>query len=150
MRFAHTAKFKLTNILIAFSLLCITGVSLCHAQQPDNQDSALSENISQPSEHIFNLLHKQRDYYFNISCHSINKVNFEKEPDFSKRNIVRGLIPLGSDKKNYVGFAWDRATKKLYIDLNRNKDLTDDPNGIFENKGRGSYQYFRDIHRIYG
>ena len=145
MRFAHTAKFKLINILITFSLICIAGVSLCHAQQSDKQDATPSDNALQPSEHIFNLQHKQRDFYFNISCHSINKVKFEKEPDFGQRNIVRGLIPLGSNKKNYVGFAWDRANNTLYIDLNRNRDLTDDPNGILTSKLHGSFQHFRDI-----
>ncbi|MCP4611092.1 MAG: hypothetical protein GY845_20475 [Planctomycetes bacterium] len=146
MIFALSAKFKLVNLIIIIPLMWITGVSLCHAQQSDHQDTALSENVLQPSEHIFNLQHKQRFFYFNISCHSINKVKFEKEPDFGRRNIVRGLIPLGSDKKNYIGFAWDRVNKKLHVDLNRNKDLTDDPNGIFESKGSSSFQYFRDIH----
>jgi hypothetical protein len=145
MSLAHTAKFNLINILIAFSLLYTTGVSLCHAQQPDNQDATLSENALQPSEHIFNLQHTQRDYYFNIMCSSINKVKFEKEPDFGKRHIIRGSIPLGSNKKNNVGFAWDRTQKKLYVDLNRNKDLTDDPNGIFESKDSSSFQFFREI-----
>ncbi len=145
MIFAHTAKFKLINILITFSLMGIAGVSLCHAKQSDDQDTELSEGVLQPAEHIFNLQHKQRDFYFNISCHSINKVKFEKEPDFDQRNIVRGLIPLGSNKKNYVGFAWDRANNTLYIDLNRNRDLTDDPNGILTSKLHGSFQHFRDI-----
>ena len=145
MIFAHTAKFKSINILIAFLLLCIAGVSLCHAQQSDKQAATLSENVLQPSEHIFNLQHKQREFHFYTSCRSINKVNFEKEPDFGRRHIVRGLIPLGSERKKYVGFAWDRANKKLYIDLNRNRDLTDDPNGIFTSKESSPFQNFRDI-----
>jgi hypothetical protein len=125
--------------------MCIAGVSLCHAQQSGDQDTELSEGVLKSAEHIFNLQHKQRNFYFNISCHSINKVNFEKEPDFGQRNMVRGLIPFGSNKKNYVGFAWDRANNTLYIDLNRNRDLTDDPNGIFTSKQSSSFQYFRDI-----
>ncbi len=147
MRFAHTAKFKLTNIIIAFSLLCIIRVCLCHAQQLDKQDATLSENLLQPSEHIFNLQYKQRDFNFYILNSSINnKVIFEKEPDFGRRHIIRGSIPFGSNKKNYLGFAWDRANYKLYIDLNSNRDLTDDPNGIFTCKEkRIPNQYFRDI-----
>jgi hypothetical protein len=147
MIFAHTDKYRLAKILIAFSLLRIAGASLCHAQQPDKQDTTLSKNTLQPSEHIFNLQYKQRDFNFYILSSSINnKVKFEKEPDFGRRHIIRGLIPFGSNEKNYIGFAWDRTNYKLYIDLNKNRDLTDDPNGTFTCKEKSiPNQYFRDI-----
>ena len=73
-------------------------------------------------------------------------VKFEKEPDFGERSIVRGLLQTGTAEKNNIGFAWDRAEGKLYLDLNRNRDLTDDPSGVFASDNKGRYQNFPNIH----
>jgi hypothetical protein len=56
---------------------------------------------------------------------------FGKEPDFGRRRVCRGRLPLGSKAEDAVPFAWDPGQGKLYLDLNRNGDLTDDPNGVF-------------------
>lgn len=71
---------------------------------------------------------------------------FEKEPEFYNGPIVRGLLPTGKKKEDHVGFAWDRNERKLYLDLNRNRDLTDDSEGVFESEGRDRNQVFEDIH----
>jgi hypothetical protein len=85
---------------------------------------------------------------FNLSI-SINTRDsdekFEKEPDFDNRPIVRGLIPTGKKKEDHIGFAWDKNEAKLYLDLNRNRDLTDDSEGIFECTGDRGYQTFTNI-----
>ena len=43
-------------------------------------------------------------------------------------------------------FAWDRTAGKLYLDLNRNLDLTDDPAGVFSCQER-SRGLFPDLHQ---
>ncbi len=73
---------------------------------------------------------------------------FKKEPVFSGGEVIRGMLPLGSGTSDEMGFAWDRAAGKLYLDLNRNLDLTDDPAGVFSREGgsSGNFQFYRNIH----
>ena len=56
---------------------------------------------------------------------------FKKEPVLGKAKILRGSLEFGSDGTNWMAFAWDQAAGKLYLDLNRNLDLTDDDAGVF-------------------
>ena len=73
---------------------------------------------------------------------------FKKEPVFSGSKVIRGTLQLGGGTSDEMGFAWDRAAGKLYLDLNRNLDLTDDPAGVFS-CGRGfndNFQFFTNIH----
>ena len=73
---------------------------------------------------------------------------FKKEPVFSGSKVIRGTLQLGGGASDEMGFAWDRGAGKLYLDLNRNLDLTDDPAGVFS-CGRGSddnYQIFTNVH----
>jgi hypothetical protein len=68
---------------------------------------------------------------------------FLKEPDFFRQGkIIRNsfLIPGKS-----LPFAWDKKTAKLYIDFNRNLDLTDDPDNVFEASEKTYAHIFRDI-----
>lgn len=58
------------------------------------------------------------------------EVRFQKEPEYVGEQVVRGVLSVGPGKKEYIGFACDQEGKKLYLDLNRNLDLTDDPDGI--------------------
>lgn len=73
------------------------------------------------------------------------EVVFRKEPDFGGREIVRGSLAIGPHEKDFLGFAWDRAQAKLYLDLNYNLDLTDDPSGVFKSGRDGFFQVFEDI-----
>ncbi len=54
---------------------------------------------------------------------------FRHEPDYASKKIVRGYLPLGAEKEGFVGFAIDSKGRTLYLDLNRNLDLTDDADG---------------------
>jgi hypothetical protein len=55
-----------------------------------------------------------------------HEVRFKQEPAYGGRDIVRGAIPMGKNRANFVGFAWDRSSRLLYVDSNRNLDLTDE------------------------
>ncbi len=71
--------------------------------------------------------------------------NFKKEPDFGQREIVRGALRLGTNRQDNLGFAWDRAQGRLYLDLGHNLDLTDDAAGVVEADDDEWYQEFDDI-----
>lgn len=69
---------------------------------------------------------------------------FKKE-QAADGKVIRGNLSLGS-AANAVSFVWQRDAGKLFLDLNRNQDLTDDPGGVFSapTKSR-SYQSFTKI-----
>ena len=56
---------------------------------------------------------------------------FSREPVYSGPGVFRGLMRLGNDTNAFMPFAWDERQQRLYLDLNRNRDLTDDPAGVF-------------------
>ena len=74
--------------------------------------------------------------------------SFKKEPAFSGGKINRGTFQFSGNASNWIAFAWDRNAGKLYLDLNRNLDLTDDPAGVFVRQSNygGNYQSFTNIH----
>jgi hypothetical protein len=73
---------------------------------------------------------------------------FRKEPQVAGRAVVRGLFRFGTDATNTLAFLWDRSGAKLYLDLNRNQDLTDDPAGIYSSRAgfNDNYQSFTNLH----
>jgi hypothetical protein len=77
---------------------------------------------------------------------------FAKEPAFMGSKVVRGTFQPGGGVSNALAFAWDHAAGKLYLDLNRNLDLTDDPAGVFGCREKGYSRYsqtFTNIHLSY-
>ena len=63
-----------------------------------------------------------------------SEVRFKKEPAY-EGEVVRSLLAVAPGGGEFIGFACDLQAKKLYLDLNRNLDLTDDPGGMFESNG---------------
>ncbi len=109
--------------------------------------SLYGEEVLTPGEHAFNLEYRPNGFNVSVPVSKwLEKGDFEKEPDFGERDIVRGLLQTGIEEKDYMGFAWDKDNGRLYLDLNRNRDLTDDENGVFESRGKGTFQVFNDIH----
>jgi hypothetical protein len=72
---------------------------------------------------------------------------FKKEPALSGSKLIRGTLQLGASRSEDMGFVWDRAAGKLYLDLNRNLDLTDDPVAVSPVSGNSgdNYQHFTGI-----
>lgn len=72
---------------------------------------------------------------------------FKKEPDLGNRAALRGTLKFGNTTDAFVPFLWDSAQGKLYLDLNRNQDLTDDADGVFACTGRGNtpFQFFDKV-----
>ena len=72
---------------------------------------------------------------------------FKREPAAVPGRIVRGVLNFGANSSNAIPFLWQRDTAKLFLDLNRNQDLTDDPAGVFSARGRAdNYQTFTSVH----
>jgi hypothetical protein len=69
---------------------------------------------------------------------------FKKEPAFNGRNVFRGFFCLGTDTNLFVPFAWDEEQRRLYVDANRNLDLTDDAPGGYLAADR-SLELFRGV-----
>jgi hypothetical protein len=73
---------------------------------------------------------------------------FKKEPAGVSGRIVRGVLNFGDEASQAIPFLWQRDAGKLYLDLNRNRDLTDDPSGVFVARLAGPvyYQTFTNVH----
>lgn len=73
------------------------------------------------------------------------EVRFDKEPAYAGEQVARSVLHVAPGKKEYVGFACDLEGQKLYVDLNRNLDLTDDPDGVHESRSSGRSHEFENV-----
>jgi hypothetical protein len=121
------------------------GTSLVGAGESGAQGSITDKVGTGPAKHTVDLNYKRGKFGFTVSCRDTDGGSFEKEPDFGNRDIIRGFIPIGSNQKEHIGFAWDIDRRKLYLDLNGNRDLTDDSAGVFESNTTSRFQHFPDI-----
>jgi hypothetical protein len=112
---------------LALLILKITAVSLiCLLTFKPNP--AFSQEDSQQNKFVFDLEYQSTG--FNIPIHiSTDEKTFEKEPNFEGKDVVRGLLLAGTEEKDYIGFIWDKTAGKIYLDLNRNRDLQTMPMG---------------------
>jgi hypothetical protein len=122
-----------------FLTLFIFGSSL-HADVPgDSRGEAVSW-------HVFRLPFQEIGFRLRLSVPLEGRdIIFKKEPDFGDRQIIRGAIPAGREEKEFLCFAWDVSELKLYLDLNRNLDLTDDPSGVYRGRGKKYQQTFSRV-----
>jgi hypothetical protein len=81
---------------------------------------------------------------------TLQSAAFKKEPALGLRKVLRGTLKFGSSSDQYLPFIWDYGKGKLYLDLNRNQDLTDDAGGVFSCtepvQYANNYQTFNNIH----
>ncbi len=75
-------------------------------------------------------------------------IPFKKEPAAATGKAIRGVLNFGGDSSNSISFIWQRDAGKLFLDLNRNRDLTDDSEGAFSARvfRSTSYQTFTNVH----
>lgn len=74
------------------------------------------------------------------------EVAFVKEPDYAGDTVYRNALRIGDAPSDFIGMAYDVAGNRLYIDHNRNLDLTDDGPGIVgDDRTQPGYGYFRDV-----
>jgi len=114
-----------------------------HAAEPTSSDAT-------PSNAITASLEYQETAYsvFNWSVSlTTQTVPFRSEPAAAGK-VVRGVLNCGGDASNSIPFVWQRDARKLFLDLNRNQDLTDDAAGTYSSRAKTplSYQTFTDVH----
>ena len=73
---------------------------------------------------------------------------FKKEPRLPRQKVFRGSLLWGPRPDQAMAFLWGKTSGQLYLDLNRNRDLTDDPAGIFTSDSKGHYQIFTNVHLV--
>ncbi|MGD1083378.1 MAG: hypothetical protein ABSA47_01355 [Verrucomicrobiota bacterium] len=73
---------------------------------------------------------------------------FKKEPAAVAGKIVRGVISFGGDSSQSIPFLWQSDAGKLYLDLNRNQDLTDDPAGVFSSARGPGQSYVQNFTNV--
>jgi hypothetical protein len=70
---------------------------------------------------------------------------FRKEPLQQKGPILRGTLELGGGPSNSISLLWQQQAGRLYLDLNRNLDLTDDPAGVLAAATNQDSQVFTNV-----
>ncbi len=70
---------------------------------------------------------------------------FEKEPQVGRRNVFRGLLVWDARLNEATPFIWDKGRSRLYLDLNHNRDLTDDAHAIFTSDLTNNDQNFTNV-----
>ena len=75
----------------------------------------------------------------------LKSLSFKGLPGICAFEPLTGFIPIGMNKDDFLPFAWFTHEKKLYIDTNRNFDLSDDSVGPLEGDREGYAQYFYGI-----
>lgn len=124
----------LTGWLVFFILLSVQAVA-------STDDTAASQGS------ITARLQYQPDGFSHwLPINEEREVVFKKEPSFSGGDVRRGAIPVGGDESDFIGYACDVEANTLYLDLNQNLDLTDDPTGLCKGAAETYGQFmFADI-----
>ena len=77
---------------------------------------------------------------------------FAKEPAVGASAVSRGVLSFGGGSSNAVSFLWQTGARRLFLDLNRNHDLTDDAPGPLFGRPTGpqahwiAHQVFTNVH----
>jgi hypothetical protein len=94
-----------------------------------------------PSGSIVDLTYTETPYSVNNLAITLTEqaTPFKHEP-LPGGKTIRGALNFGA-ATNSIAFFWQRDAGKLFLDLNQNPDLTNDPAGVFPNSGARSYNY---------
>jgi hypothetical protein len=125
------------------AVLCLGLALVGRASAQDGAASAPSTGPAQAA------LLDYRETEFSLLRSSVSftpqSAPFRKEPGLGQRGVHRGLMEFGT-KCPALPMVWDSTQAKLYLDLNRNNDLADDPAGVFSTPSGGLYQVFTNVH----
>lgn len=102
-------------------IVCLLCAGALSQDLPPYQDGPL-EFLLNPVEDGFSV--------FSFGAEQETEMVFKKEPEYSGDNVYRNAIRLGGSTSDFIGLACDMDTGMLYIDRNRNLDLTDDGPGL--------------------
>ena len=140
-RVAFTRLFRKPSFILFFgclpALFIAPGICLLHLP-------AQAQTRSTGAVVSFPLNYVKKSTVFPISPGK-QEVKFRKEPDFGRDKILRRALVTGPDKNDFMGFAVNFTERTLYLDLNQNLDLSDDPQGIYKGTGGSSSLQFKDV-----
>lgn len=140
---------RATAVVLASLWLVWSGAALPGAQQLSPSNDLTDLSTENPAQTVW-LEYRELPYgviNWGLSIKLQNQA-FLKEPNVGQRKVFRGSLQFGNDGEQSMPFLWDHAKGKLYLDLNRNRDLTDDPAGVFSAPLRqysSSYQTFTNV-----
>jgi len=132
-------RFKICSVIYLLPLFFLNAVAF---SAPTGFDAITSGS---ETLHEFTFFLHLKDNAFTpirIEIPTNVGVEFKKEPFPDKDKIFHGVMPIG-DAKNPIPFAWNVSNRTLYLDLNRNLDLTDDPHYSPEPFSQSSYKYYK-------
>ncbi len=113
-----------TNVIFAGTIAACLFCSLSFADES-----------AQPSEYVVHCAAVDSGFHVSLTTPSREQeIVFRKEPTYEGAKILRGVLPTAKDKSGYTGYACDLDAAKLYVDANRNLDLTDDPEAVYSCK----------------
>jgi hypothetical protein len=125
----------------------------CMVNAAPGGEAAAAANLQPQQVQIIQLEYGEAGYgVINESLPVVTRsIPFSKEPALTGNKVIRGAFQPGGGESNSIAFAWDRIAGKLYLDLNRNQDLTDDPAGVFSALTARTvyYQTFTNIHLLF-
>jgi hypothetical protein len=133
------------RLTVGITALCLLGV-LRAAELPS------SNSPSQPATTVLLEYHETAYSIYNCGVSiTPQSAPFKKEPAAVSGKIIRGVLNFSGGSSNAISFLWQREAGKLYLDLNRNQDLTDDQAGVLSaRRGPGSIiQTFTNVHLLF-
>ena len=112
-------------------------------------------NSPSPASALARLEYQETAYRLNNVGVSLSQqsVVFKHEPAAVAGKVFRGSLNFGDNPSNAIPFLWQRDAGKLFLDLNRNQDLTDDPAGVFSNRVTAPHSFqsqtFTNVHLLF-
>ncbi len=112
---------------------------------PDRAAALVPRRVATPGAPLrFPLQYSDRGYLATRVELVEPGLTFRKEPAFGRNEkIVRRALKVGPGPQDWLGLAVNVTKRTLYLDLNRNLDLTDDPKGVY--RSSSSAPRFRNV-----
>jgi len=145
--FSFARGLSVTRLLLGAGVTLLASAVTGRLDGADSQGSPASLGATQTVYLEYRELSGPTTF-FNLPL-STQSAAFKKEPALGSRKVVRGTLNFGSSSDQFIPFIWDQGKGKLYLDLNRNRDFTDDTGGVFSCSGRmgfaNNYQTFTNV-----
>jgi hypothetical protein len=141
---AALGKGLVPAIVLAWVALGIT------AQLSASAAPAAAKVAASPASYSFDLTYQETDEELVTRSVDIKLQSspFQKEPALPGQKVFRGSLVWGLRPEQDMAFIWDKGRGRLLLDLHRNRDLTDDPKGLFASASKDDYQSFTNIHLV--
>jgi hypothetical protein len=145
--FKHDARVAVRQAMVP--LLVLAWLALGFPGQFSSRAAPAEEAAASPAaSYTADLNHQETDEVLISRPVGIRlqTAPFQKEPALPGQSVFRGSLLWGPRSEQAMSFVWDKGRGRLLLDLNRNRDLTDDPKGIFVSASRDNNQSFTNIH----